>query len=268
VREWQYWTRNKLEILAGYLPAFNLASKRSEERLYIDLMAGEPVNRERTTGEAFDGSARIALSAQPPFTRLVFCEVADKAPVLATDLRQRFPDRKFRVYPGDCNVTIDRILADLNPWRWAPTFVFADQIPVAVLALVAGMVPAPGEAPADWPANTGFDNVMRQQAQRYAGQDLIYHDVPPALAGQARRRSRDQSDTPGRAPWPLRAWPPVPARFVLCTGDRFFPPEFMRRVVADRLGIVPDEIAAGHAAALSRPRELASLLASYAPISA
>jgi hypothetical protein len=38
----------------------------------------------------------------------------------------------------------------------------------------------------------------------------------------------------------------------------------MRRVVAERLGIVPDEIASGHCVALSRPRELASLLAGYA----
>jgi pimeloyl-ACP methyl ester carboxylesterase len=106
---------------------------------------------------------------------------------------------------------------------------------------------------------------MRQQAQRYSGADLIYHDVPPALAEQARRRSRDQSDTPGHASWPGEAWPPVPTRFLLCTEDRFFPPEFMRRVVADRLGVVPGEIAAGHAVALSRPKELAGLLASYAP---
>jgi hypothetical protein len=34
-------------------------------------------------------------------------------------------------------------------------------------------------------------------------------------------------------------------------------------VVADRLGVVPDEISAGHAVALSRPKELAGLLASY-----
>ena len=140
----------------------------------------------------------------------------------------------------------------------------AARLPVTVLALVAGMIPAPGEAPADWPANTGFDQVMRQQAQRYAGQDLVYHDVPPALAEQARRSARDQSDTPGHAPWPLEAWPAVPTRFVLCTEDRLFPPEFMCRVVADRLGIVPDEIAAGHAVALSRPKELAARLASYA----
>ena len=139
----------------------------------------------------------------------------------------------------------------------------AARVPVEMLVLVAGMIPTPGEAPGDWPANTGFDEVMREQAQRYPGADLVYHDVPPALAEQARRNARDQSDTPGHAPWPLDAWPRVPTRFVLCTEDRFFPPEFMRQVVADRLGVVPDEIAAGHAVALSRPKELADLLDSY-----
>jgi len=127
VREWRYWTRNKLEILAGYLPAFNNASKRSQERLYIDLMAGEPVNRDKVSGEVFDGSARLALSASPSFTRLAFCEMPDRASILETDLRHRFPDRSFTVYPGDCNKVIDQVLADLTPWRWAPTFVFADQ---------------------------------------------------------------------------------------------------------------------------------------------
>jgi hypothetical protein len=50
----------------------------------------------------------------------------------------------------------------------------------------------------------------------------------------------------------------------LCTEDRFFPAGFMRRVAAERLGIVPDQITAGHCAALSRPRELAGMLAGYA----
>lgn len=139
----------------------------------------------------------------------------------------------------------------------------AARIPVDMLVLVTAMLPVPGEAPGDWSANTGFDQVMGQQEQRYAGKDRFYQDVPPALADQARRHARDQSGTPGDAPWPLDGWPPVPTRFVLCTEDRFFPPEFMRRVVASRLGIVPDEIAAGHAVALSRPKELASLLVSY-----
>jgi len=38
----------------------------------------------------------------------------------------------------------------------------------------------------------------------------------------------------------------------------------MHRVVSERLGITPDEIAAGHCVALSRPRELVNLLVGYA----
>ncbi|MGH8822978.1 MAG: hypothetical protein ACRDVN_00670 [Jiangellaceae bacterium] len=48
------------------------------------------------------------------------------------------------------------------------------------------------------------------------------------------------------------------------TEDRFLPADFFRRLVAERLDIVPDEIAAGHCVALSRPRELAHLLEGYA----
>ena len=66
------------------------------------------------------------------------------------------------------------------------------------------------------------------------------------------------------APWPLDAWPNVPTKFVLCTEDRFFPADFIRRVVPERLDIVPDEIAAGHCVALSRPKELADILEGYA----
>jgi hypothetical protein len=64
--------------------------------------------------------------------------------------------------------------------------------------------------------------------------------------------------------WPLDAWPAVPTKFIVCSDDRLFPPGFMRRVVAERLGIIADEIASGHYVALSRPRELARLLAGYA----
>jgi hypothetical protein len=52
---------------------------------------------------------------------------------------------------------------------------------------------------------------------------------------------------------------------VLCTEDRFLPPAFMRKVVSMRLGVIPDEIAAGHCVALSRPKELADMMVGYAP---
>lgn len=145
----------------------------------------------------------------------------------------------------------------------------AERIPVRLLVLVTAMIPAPGERAEDWFANTGWERAVRSQALRDGGktgsQDPLvafYHDVPRTLAEEALSKERRQSDTPGKDPWPL-AWPHVATRFVLCTKDRFFPPDFMRRVVAERLAVSPDEIAAGHCVALSRPRELAKLLVGY-----
>ena len=113
---------------------------------------------------------------------------------------------------------------------------------------------------------------MREQARRdggLTGSDdpfvAFYHDVPRGLAEQALGKARSESETAYDSPWPLDAWPAVPTKFVLCAEDRFFPAEFMRRVVAERLSIVPDEIAAGHCVALSRPYDVANLLDSYVP---
>jgi len=146
----------------------------------------------------------------------------------------------------------------------------ADRVPVDVLVLVAGMIPAPGESPAEWWTNTGHADAVRVQAGRdggLTGSDdpfvAFYHDVPRALAEEALRKERGESNTAYNTSWPLTAWPDVPTRFVLCTEDRVFPPEFMRRVVADRLEIAPDDIASGHCVALSRPTELADLLECY-----
>jgi len=137
----------------------------------------------------------------------------------------------------------------------------AVRLQARAIVLVAGMIPAPAEKPEDWPDNTGLWQAVAEQGR--AG-DQFYHDVPRELAEEAAARGgRAQSDTPGRSPWPLSAWPAIPTRFVLCTEDRFFPAGFMRRVVGERLGVVPDEIGAGHCVALSRPKELASMLAGY-----
>jgi pimeloyl-ACP methyl ester carboxylesterase len=148
----------------------------------------------------------------------------------------------------------------------------ADRVPVDVLVLLAGMIPSPGESPDEWWANTGYQSAVEEQAERDGGLTgdpdpyvSFYHDVPRNLAEEAMSRERGHpSRAATAAPWPLDAWPNVPTRFVLCSEDRFFPPAFLRQLVSDRLGIVPDEIAGGHCVALSRPRELADMLADYA----
>ncbi|MDQ1533960.1 MAG: hypothetical protein QOF28_1721 [Actinomycetota bacterium] len=147
-----------------------------------------------------------------------------------------------------------------------------DRLPVNLLILVAAMVPTPGESPGDWWANTGWDAAHREQAERDGRStdgefDVVaefFHDVPPDVTAEAMTRgAREQSGTPFEKPWPLAAWPDVPTRFLLCRDDRFFPADFMRRVVRERLGITPDEMAGGHLPALSRPKELAARLESY-----
>ncbi len=72
-----------------------------------------------------------------------------------------------------------------------------------------------------------------------------------------------QSDHSFAEPWPRAGWPDVPTRFLLCRDDRLFPADFQRRVVADRLGIVPDEMDGGHLPALAHPDVLVARLETY-----
>ena len=136
-----------------------------------------------------------------------------------------------------------------------------ERVPTEMLVLVAGLVPAPGEAARDWWANTGYEPVRGEWSGDVRA--TFYHDVPPELAAEALKRGRAQADTPTEQPWPLEAWPDVPTRFLLCREDRLLPAGFLRRVVQERLGVVPDEIDGGHCIALSRPKELAERLDAY-----
>ncbi len=126
------------------------------------------------------------------------------------------------------------------------------------LVLVAPMIPRPGETSDEMWEATGWQFPQGEP-------DAFYHDVDPALAADARSRERSHSDSTDREPWPLDAWPKVPTHVIIGSDDRFFPPDWLRGVVRDRLGIEPDELPTGHTPALSRPRELAELLESYRP---
>ena len=137
-----------------------------------------------------------------------------------------------------------------------------ERLPVKLLVLVAPMIPAPGEAPADYWTNTGYEDEEREGSDDSIA--LFYQDVPRDLASEALTRSRRQSEARMGEPSPLRAWPDVPTRVLLCRDDRLFPAQFIRRVAKQRLGIVPDEIDGGHTPALSRPKELADRLEAYA----
>ena len=137
-----------------------------------------------------------------------------------------------------------------------------ERVAVRLLILVAPMIPAPGEAPADYWAHTRYDEEVRDRYDDTIA--LFYQDVPPELAAEALDRARTQSEARMGRPSPLRAWPKVPTRVLIGRDDRLFPTHFLRRVARERLGITPDEIDGGHTPALSRPDELVERLDAYA----
>jgi pimeloyl-ACP methyl ester carboxylesterase len=147
-----------------------------------------------------------------------------------------------------------------------------ERMPVELLVLLNAMVPAPGESPGQWWENTG----QRAAAAALAASEgrpsggafdplvEFFHDVPDEVRTVVFAEPEpEQSGTPFEKPWPLEKWPDVPTRFLQGRDDRFFPLEFQRRVVRERLGIAVDEMPGGHLLALSRPRELADRLEGY-----
>lgn len=134
----------------------------------------------------------------------------------------------------------------------------AARVPVALIVLIAGMVPAPGERGDEWTANTSYPGPLGSSER-----EIFYADVPDEVVAAATARSRRQSDRPGEEPWPLDAWPDVPTRLLLGREDHMFPADWLRGVARERLGIEADEIDGGHCPALARPGELARRLDAY-----
>jgi pimeloyl-ACP methyl ester carboxylesterase len=136
------------------------------------------------------------------------------------------------------------------------------------------MVPAPGETPGEWFASTAEDRARAQAEQavregrtvrdEFDVIDAFFHDVPADVTAEAMAQGEPvQSSTPMSQRWPLSCWPEVPTRFLQGRADRFFPPQFQRRLVRRRLGTDLDEMPGGHLVALSQPVQLAARLEGY-----
>lgn len=147
-----------------------------------------------------------------------------------------------------------------------------ERVPVDLMVLVAAMVPKPGESAGQWWDATGWQQAKRENDAREGrpvdaeldAKTVFFHDVPPEVVEAAWARGEPgQSGTPFTRPWPVTRWPDVPTRFLLCRQDRFFPADFQRRVVRERLGFVPDEMDSGHLPALAHPVELVERLENY-----
>ena len=92
--------------------------------------------------------------------------------------------------------------------------------------------------------------------------ERFYHDCPPADARWAATKLRRQTWKPVDEITPLVAWPAVECTYILCAEDRAVVPAWSRRIARERLGETAIELPGGHLPFLSRPAELAALLAS------
>lgn len=144
---------------------------------------------------------------------------------------------------------------------------------VKLMILVSPMVPTYGESASQWLDNTG----QREAARRlrieqgrdpdapFSISETYLHDMPECVARQFTRHIRKQALRPFDEPWSLPHWPHTPTKCIVGRHDRLFPLEFQRRIIAERLGLVPEVIEGGHLVALSVPDELTRVILGAAP---
>lgn len=122
------WTLIKLEALEKYLVAFNTAlSRQNFTRIYIDAFAGTgrcdiTVDGEKTS---VDGSARRALSANPPFDKFCFIELRAKKLAALKALEAEYPGKSIEVIQDDANTAL-KTLCEKYSWRDERAVLFLD----------------------------------------------------------------------------------------------------------------------------------------------
>jgi pimeloyl-ACP methyl ester carboxylesterase len=149
-------------------------------------------------------------------------------------------------------------------------------LPLRRLVLVAATVPQPGLSYADYlQTDEGRDAVLMPITVAQPGEDVrgectwpvarqyFYSDCDERVARATWERLTPRATTVFTEPPTIDAWPDVPTTFVVPCEDRCVNPDWSRRVAA-RLGAGVIEIDGGHSPFLSRPIELADLLAGLA----
>lgn len=143
-------------------------------------------------------------------------------------------------------------------------------VPNARLVYLAAVLPLPGMSFAEqfqrWPDMyvpefVGKNPVVDQSLAR----DFLFHDCSPQVAEWAFSTVRLMYAKAAIAEvTPMREWPRVPSAYISCSLERTISPSWWERAARERLGVDPLRIEAGHAPFVSRPVELARMLAGIA----
>lgn len=138
------------------------------------------------------------------------------------------------------------------------------------MVFLCAMIPVEGASLADqqaaepsmvaYPYHLLRDDQGRTLATREVARAMYYPDCSEADIDWAVARLRPQAPTLRASPYPRRAWPDLPARYILCTGDTVVANDWSRRAARERLGVEPLELPGGHSPFLSQVGPLAGLL--------
>jgi three-Cys-motif partner protein len=138
------WTQDKLERVRKYLVAYTTIMKnRRYPYAYIDGFAGTgyhelereeheteslfPEIEEPAVAEFLDGSARIALQVEPPFTKYIFIEKSQKKTKELEKLREEFPDKAadITIETAEANSYLQKLCLKKS-WRDRRAVLFID----------------------------------------------------------------------------------------------------------------------------------------------
>jgi pimeloyl-ACP methyl ester carboxylesterase len=152
----------------------------------------------------------------------------------------------------------------------------ARMLPVRHLVFLCALFPKPGASATDryteedvfvpgFAGNTATrDDGASWWPDPAAAIRCLFHDCTDDDARRAAARLSPQSSAPRREPWPADGIPDVERTSIVCRDERCIRPDWSRRVAREELGVEPVELDGGHSPFLSRPRELATVLARLA----
>lgn len=148
--------------------------------------------------------------------------------------------------------------------------IVAAHIPVQRLVFLCANLPVPGVSYETYLANNpdamtipplSFDDRGRVRFAWEVAREFFYTDCDESVARAAYDKLVPSAALlANREPCPLKAWPEVPATYILCQEDRIIGPAWSRRASVAQLGVEAIELPGGHSPFLSRPGPLATLL--------
>ena len=122
------WTLLKLTVLEKYLSAFTVAlSKQSFRLIYIDGFAGTGRCDVKIDGgtTSVDGSARIALQANPAFHHYCFIELSPKKLTALQTLAEENPGQSVEIIQVDANAALQALCKNYD-WKKTRAVLFLD----------------------------------------------------------------------------------------------------------------------------------------------